>query len=25
LTGKPLGKGTMGLHNTVLYEIHWKK
>lgn len=25
LTGKPLGTGTMGLHNTVLYEIHWKK
>ncbi len=25
LTGKPLAKGPMGQHNTILYEIHWKK
>ncbi len=24
LTGKPLGKGPMAIHNTVLYEIRWK-
>ena len=25
LTGKPLGQAPKGVHNTVVYEIHWKK